>query len=87
MVGLKQSCSDKPMPVNAPIKKKMSNLVACSSGGLADLLLSSMLPHTCKYHAVDQSPVQVGLTAQRLKKHGESDLKLLLDFITSSCRP
>ncbi|KAA6429495.1 MAG: hypothetical protein FRX49_00887 [Trebouxia sp. A1-2] len=41
------------------------------SGGLADLLLSTVLHAECQYHAVDQSPVQVELTQQRLNKHGD----------------
>lgn len=40
------------------------------SGGLADLLLSSVLHCQCQYYAVDQSPVQVGLTQQRMKQYG-----------------
>ncbi|DBB05164.1 TPA: hypothetical protein ACH3X3_010409 [Trebouxia sp. C0006] len=41
------------------------------SGGLADLLLSTVLHAECQYHAVDQSSVQVELTQQRLKRHGD----------------
>ncbi|DBB01613.1 TPA: hypothetical protein ACH3X1_000255 [Trebouxia sp. C0004] len=41
------------------------------SGGLADLLLSTVLHAECQYHAVDQSSVQVELTQQRLNKHGK----------------
>lgn len=48
------------------------HVVVCSSGGLADLLLSSVLPSTCQYYAVDQSPVQVQLTKSRLANHGWS---------------
>lgn len=52
------------------------NAVFCSSGGLADLLLSSVLPPVCQYDAVDQSPVQLQLAQAQLAKYGE----------TSSCQ-
>ena len=44
----------------------------CRSGGLANLLLSSVLSAQCQFYAVDQSPVQVALTQARMQHYGKS---------------
>ena len=56
----------------------------CSSGGLAERLLSTVLHPQCMYHAVDQSPVQVRLAQQRLSKFGEYTRYLKQPFSAGS---